>query len=210
MPEDVNPYNAGVPSDPMAGASAQAYPLSVGFEMEPEDVAAVFRSKQALRPYLRQRRMLAYRLMILGLLVAASGLLVPWRIFDRFWDMVLAIVASVLMVRGGYLLAFGAASLRRALTRSIVRNYQEPRNARLLGRRDASIDAAGIRQSAPLFEASWQWKAVEQIEAVPDYLLFHIGSVQSLVIPQRAFSSAAHYQAFLAAAREFHQRATFL
>ncbi|HVX60138.1 MAG TPA: YcxB family protein [Pirellulales bacterium] len=207
MPEDVNPYNAGAPLLPQAAATAPAYPLSVDFQMTADDAAAAFRSGIALRPYLRQRRVLAYRLLLFGLLVAGSGLLIPLRNVDLTWLVALAVVSALLLFRGGYLLAFGSVGLRRTLTRTVARRYQEATNERLLGPRRISIDAEGIRQSAELFDASWSWKAIEQIELIDEYLLLHVGSVQSLVIPQRAFTSPGHFEAFLAVARQFHQRA---
>lgn len=208
MSEAVNPYNAGVPPALAAADPAQAYPLSVDFELTAEDVAAIARSSIALRPYLRQRRILAYRLMTLGLLVAAGWLFYSLENLDRSLSQVLAVLAAVLLVRGGYLLAFSTHGLRRALARRVVLSYQEPANHKLLGWRRISIDPASIRQSAPLAEACWKWNAIEQIELVDDYLLLHIGSVQSLVIPHRAFHTDAHFRAFLASAREFHQQAS--
>ena len=207
MPEDVNPYNAGALSAPQAAETAPAYPLSVDFQMTADDAAAPFRSSIFSRPYLRQRRVLAYRLMLLGLLVAGSGLLIPLRNVGLNWIVALAVVSVMLLLRGGYLLAFGAVGLRRTLARSVARRYQEATNERLLGPRRISIDAEGIRQSAELFDASWRWKAIEQIELIDEYLLLHIGSVQSLIIPQRSFTSPGHFEAFLQAARQFHQRA---
>jgi YcxB-like protein len=208
MSEAVNPYNAGVPPALAAADPAQAYRLSIDFELTAEDVAAIARSSIALRPYLRQRRILAYRLMTLGLLVAAGWLFYLQQNLDRNVSQVLAVMAAVLLVRGGYLLAFSAHGLRRALARRVVLSYQEPANHKLLGWRHVSIDPAGIRQSASLAEAFWKWNAIEQIELVDDYLLLHIGSVQSLVIPHRAFHTDAHFRAFLASAREFHQQAS--
>lgn len=207
MPEDVNPYNAGAPSAPQAAETAQAYPLSVDFQMTADDAAAAFRSRIALRPYLRQRRVLAYRLMVSGLLVAGCGLLFPLGAANLSWIVSLLVVSAILLLRGGYLLAFGAIGLRRTLARSVARRYQESGNERLLGPRRISIDAEGIRQSAELFDSSWKWKAIEQIELIDEYLLLHIGSLQSLIIPQRSFTSHAHFEAFLQAARQYHQRA---
>lgn len=209
MPEDVNPYNAGVPpGGDFGAASAHAYPLSVDVEMEAEDVAAVFRSGSAIRPHLRRRRTLAYGLMLLGLLLGAGALLVPPQLAGRVGPALLFVAAISLFSRGGYLMAFGAAALRRNISQAVVRSYQEPRNARLLGWRRMSIDAEGVRQTSTLFEASWKWKAIDQIEVAADYLFLYVGSVQSLIIPQRAFHSDAHFQAFLCAVRDFHQQAS--
>jgi hypothetical protein len=74
-------------------------------------------------------------------------------------------------------------------------------NGSLVGRRRVELDDSAVRQVAPLHEGRTSWAGVLSVDETRTHLFLMTDTLAGYIIPRRAFSRAAEYEAFVAFAR---------
>ncbi|MEX2121287.1 MAG: YcxB family protein [Pirellulales bacterium] len=202
MADDINPYRAApvVPvSEP--DAAAVGSPMSVAFSLEIDDVIAFHWHHYLVSPVVARGRRVSR---LVGCLFLALGAACFW--FDG-----LLVLAGAIAMGGVGLLSLGSRrNVRRSLATTFQRHYADDANRRLLGPRQVWLDPDGVRHRSELAEAFWKWPAIHKIDQAAEHAIVYIGTNEGLAIPQRAFGSQAHFEAFIATARRFHEQALAL
>lgn len=204
MSDDVNPYNPGPPVPRTASSASGEYPLEIGFELQEEDEVAALVAKGGR---IERPRMYGVS-MAIGILLSGFAL-VAGIAGELPRDLsIQCLVFGVTLFLLGVWLRFGVARFsRRQIAAAVKAAYADPRQRKLGGWIRLSLSPAGIQQSAEHFESLWRWTAIERIEVAEELILFHLGAVQVLLVPKRAFQDEGHVRTFLDAARRFHRRA---
>jgi hypothetical protein len=202
MTDDINPYRAApvVPvSEP--DVAAVGSPMSVAFSLEVDDIIAFHWHHYLVSPVVARGRRIVR---VTGCLLLALGAACFWFEAPDMLGILIALAGV------GLLSVVSRRTARRGLAGTFQRHYGDEANRKLLGRRQVWLDPDGMRQRSDLIEAFWKWPAIHRIDQAAEHAIVYIGTSDGLVIPQRAFGSQAHFEAFIATARRFHEQALAL
>jgi hypothetical protein len=72
------------------------------------------------------------------------------------------------------------------------------------------VDQNGAHVKSDIGASSFNWRAIEKIEETGSYLYIYVGPMNALMIPRRAFDSAASFDSFAAETRRLREQAAGL
>jgi hypothetical protein len=203
---NINPYNAGPAqlSQPLAAGSAMASPTAIEFALDLEDYIAWNWHKISKTPHLiRQRRIqwaaVPVLLLVLNVLLVSqlrSGDIPTMLIIGSFLPLMALVIAVVFPYR-----------YRRAVRRNAEALYNQGTNRAMYGHRRLEISPAGIHVTSELFESTFRWPLIIQIEVTEQHAFFDTGGLGGIILPRHAFTQDAIFQAFIATTRRYQQAA---
>jgi hypothetical protein len=202
----INPYNAGpaqIPA-PLAPGSVMASPTVIEFALDLEDYLAWnWHKVNTLPPLIRQRR-------IQWLSVPLLCLVAEVWIVQQLWREPI----GLLLVFGGicpllalFYIFWFPSRYRRAVRKNAIALYNQGTNRAMYGHRRLEISPAGIHVTSELFETTFRWPLIVQIEVTEQHAFLDTGGMGGIILPRNAFTQDAVFQAFIATVRRYQEAA---
>jgi len=113
------------------------------------------------------------------------------------------VVFSLLM--GGIALVVIPRSHGWVVARMTRAMMKEGENRGILGKHTLEITPEAVVDTTQYTSSKVLWSAVEGIDTTEEYAFIHTGAKGGHVIPKRVFLDEAHFEQFVATAREYHQ-----
>ncbi len=122
-----------------------------------------------------------------------------WESFVNIWPLFCGVIAHLTIFPWWY---------RRKVRKIITGMIAEGKNRGLLCHHRVTLSPETISRTGDYGTNSTNWSAVERIVTTSQQLLVYLNSMSAVVIPRRAFVTPTAFDQFVAAARDFHQKAS--
>lgn len=180
--------------------------MTAEYEITKEDLSSFnlyhhYHSPTARGHYLRSWLVPAFIL-----LLVFAGI---WHLADRGRGTPLRTFLDLLPLFSGvplYLIYFPWA-YRRKVRKIIAGMVSEGQNRSLFCRHRVAISSEGITDSGELGQTSTAWRAVERVANTGDHAFVYTNAMAAIIVPRRAFSSAAEFDRFVRAASDYNVKA---
>ena len=198
--DPVNPYAPPADSPPLVSRLvADESGLTIDYELTMDDLVAWSQTLHRTNKTTR-RGMLTVWLMfgtiaMLILLIAVTSRPVNY-------PLVALGVAFGLFTIGGWPLLH-----RWRVKRLVHRLHAGSRNPNVVGPRRVVLSPEFVTYSSAMSQTVVRWAGIEAIITEPQALYILVSAVSAVPVPRRAFATEADFERFVAAAREFHERA---
>lgn len=198
--DPVNPYSPPGSSPPLVSRLvADESGLTIDFELTMDDIVAwsqtLHRTNQTTRRGMRAVWLMFGLATVLILLIA---------VVSRPINYPLAATGVVfgLFTMGGWPFMY-----RWRVQRLVHRLYSGSR-VNVVGPRRVILSPEFVAYSSPMSQTVTRWAGIEGIIAEPQALYILVSAISAIPVPRRAFANDADFERFVAAARDFHGRAS--
>lgn len=180
--------------------------MTAAYELTQDDLNAFnlyhhLHSPTARRNYLRSWFIPAFFLLLVFTVIWYSADRERGTPLQTFIDL-LPLFSSVPI----YLIYFPWA-YRRKLRKLIKGMVSEGRNRGVFCRHRVTVSPEGITDSGEFSQTAIAWPAIERVAWNNDYAFVYTSAVAAIIIPRRAFTTAAEFEEFVGVAYDYHENA---